>query len=78
MERNVYKDSKIVEIWLDHNDQNDEQLNEKLERLYADYCNKKYTVAVFKSGKDDLYELTSQLLLYNRNYFAKAEADQRQ
>ena len=77
MEIDIHEDSKIVEIWLNHIDQNDEELNEKLKLLFADYSNRKYTVAVFKSGKEDLYEQTSQLLLHNRNYFARLEAKKR-
>ena len=34
---------------------------------------KKYTVAVFQSGTEDLYEQTHQLLLYNRNRAAELE-----
>lgn len=37
---------------------------------------KKYTVAVFQSGTEDLYEQTHQLLLYNRNRAAELEAKQ--
>lgn len=78
MEINVCEDSKIVEIWLNHKDQNDEQLNAKLKQLYAAYNTKKYKVAVFKSGRRNLCELTSQLLLCNRSYFARIEAKQYQ
>lgn len=78
MEINVFEDSKIVEIWLNHKDQNDEQLNADLKQLYAVYNTKKYKVAVFKSGKGDLCELTSQLLLCNRNYLAGSEDRQHQ
>ena len=74
----VHEDSKIVEIWLDHRDQNDLQLSAKLRPLFADYNGKKYTVAVFQSGKEDLYEQTRQLLLHNRDYFAGLESKQSQ
>ena len=74
----VHADSKIVEIWLDHRDQNDLQLSAKLRPLFADYNGKKYAVAVFQSGKEDLYEQTRQLLLHNRDYFAGLESKQSQ
>ena len=74
----VREDSKIVEIWLDHRDQNDLQLSAKLRPLFADYNGKKYTVAVFQSGKEDLYEQTRPLLLHNRDYFAGLESKQSQ
>ena len=38
--------------------------------------NQQYTVAVFQSGTEDLYEQTHQLLLYNRNRAAELEAKQ--
>ena len=74
----VHEDCKIVEIWLDHNDQNDPRLSEKLRPLFADYSSRKYTAVVFLSGKEDLYEQTRPLLLHNRNYFAGLESKQSQ
>jgi hypothetical protein len=37
-----------------------------LKTLYAEYKAKKYMVAQFHSGTEDLYEGTRDLLLYNR------------
>lgn len=74
----IHEDSKIVEIWLNHSDQNDPRLSENLRPLFADYNSRKYTVAVFLSGKEDLYEQTRPLLLHNRDYFAGLESKQRQ
>ena len=74
----VHEDSKIVEIWLDHSDQNNPRLSARLSPLFADYNGKKYTVAVFLSGKEDLYEQTRPLLLHNRDYFAGLESKQSQ
>ena len=74
----VHADSKIVEIWLDHRDQNDLRLSEKLRPLFSDYNSRNYTVAIFLSGKEDLYEQTRQLLLHNRDYFAGLESKQSQ
>lgn len=34
--------------------------------MYRDYKRQGYLVAVFQSGKQDLYRQTSDLLLYNR------------
>lgn len=34
--------------------------------MYRDYKRRGYLVAVFQSGKQDLYRQTSDLLLYNR------------
>lgn len=76
LEINVHDDRKIVEIWLDRSEQADTQLHETLRPLYQEYGGKKYTVAVFQSGKEDLYEQTQQLLLYNRNRAAELEVKQ--
>lgn len=77
LEINVHDDRKIVEIWLDRSEQADAGLCETLRPLYQEYDDKKYTVAVFRSGGQDLYEQTQQLLLYNRNRAAELEAKQR-
>lgn len=76
LEINIHDESKIVEIWLDRSEQADTQLHETLRPLYQEYGSKKYTVAVFQSGGQDLYEQTQQLLLYNRNRAAELEAKQ--
>ena len=73
LEINVHDDRKIVEIWLDRSEQADAGLHETLRPLYQEYGSKKYTVAVFQSGGQDLYEQTQQLLLYNRNRAAELE-----
>ena len=66
LEINVHDDRKIVEIWLSHSEQADAALREQIRPIYQEYNGKKYTVAVFQSGTEDLYEQTHQLLLYNR------------
>ena len=76
MEINVHDDRKIVEIWLSHSEQADAALREQIRPIYQEYNGKKYTVAVFQSGTEDLYEQTHQLLLYNRNRAAELEAKQ--
>ena len=76
LEINVHDDRKIVEIWLNHSEQADAALREQLRPIYQEYNGKKYTVAVFQSGTEDLYEQTHQLLLYNRNRVAELKAKQ--
>ena len=76
LEINVHDDRKIVEIWLSHSEQADAALREQLRPIYQEYNGKKYTVAVFQSGTEDLYEQTHQLLLYNRNRAAELEVKQ--
>ena len=74
MEMKVREDQKIVEIWLTKEEQNDPVIQEQLRALYPHYTEKKYLVAVFQSGEEDLFEQTSGLLCYNRRRWAEKEA----
>lgn len=76
MEMDVRDDKKIVEIWLTNAEKNDPVLREQLKDVYAEYKAKKYMVAVFESGKGNLYENTRDLLLYNRRRSAEREVQQ--
>lgn len=76
MEMDVRDDKKIVEIWLTNAEKNDPMLREQLKDVYAEYKAKKYMVAVFESGKGNLYENTRDLLLYNRRRSAEREVQQ--
>lgn len=71
MEMNVRDNKKIVEIWLNNAEKADPVLREGLKEIYTKYKAKKYMVAVFESGKGDLYENTLALLLYNRRRSAE-------
>ena len=73
MEINVRDDRKIVEVWLTNQEQQDELLQKQLEDIYQQYGKKKYFVAIFKSGNQDLVEETSALLRYNRKKSAEQE-----
>lgn len=66
MEINVRDDMKVVTIWLTRAEQEDTAIREQLKALYADYKAKKYMVAQFHSGTEDLYRNTRDLLLFNR------------
>ena len=76
MEMNVRDDKKLVEIWLTNAEKIDPVLREGLKEIYAKYKAKKYMVAVFESGKGNLYENTLALLLYNRRRSAEKEVQQ--
>ena len=67
----IHEPAKIVEIMLTHTEQADEEVRKQLKKLYAQYKGTKYTVAVFLSGKRDLYEDTRDLLLFNRRRAAE-------
>ena len=73
MEIDVRDDMKLVMIWLTRAEVEDTVLRERLKTLYAEYKAKKYTVAQFHSGTEDLYEGTRDLLLYNRRRSAELE-----
>ena len=76
LEMNVRDDQKLVEIWLTNAEKIDPVLREGLKEIYAKYKTKKYMVAVFESGKGDLYENTRDLLLYNRRRSAEKAVQQ--
>ena len=76
MEMNVRDDQKLVEIWLTNAEKIDPVLQEGLKEIYAKYKTKKYMVAVFESGKGDLYENTRDLLLFNRRRSAEKTVQQ--
>ena len=75
MEINIRDEQKIVEIWLNRAERDDPGLAEPLRRIYAEYKPRNYTVAVFKSGEDDLFELTSGLLTTNQRKLAERETE---
>ena len=66
MEVYVRDDMKLVTVWLTRAEQEDAAIREQLNELYADYKGKKYMVAQFHSGTEDLYCNTRDLLLFNR------------
>lgn len=66
MELEVYDTKKMVCVWLTHADQEDSAIQNQLKSLYLKYKRRKYCVAVFHSGHEDLEGLTWDLLQYNR------------
>ncbi len=73
MEINVRDDRKIVEVWLTREEQQDQASMVQLKPLCQQYRDKKYTVAVFLSGMQDLAEETGALLRLNRRRSAELE-----
>ena len=66
LEITVRQRQRIVEIWLTNAEKNDEKLRDALKGIYDEYHKKKYLVAVYESGKHDLYQNTLALLAYNK------------
>ena len=73
MEINVHDDKKMVEVWLTRAEKQDEALQQELKPLYAQYKKKKFMVAVFESGEQDLYQNTLALLSYNKRRIPELE-----
>ena len=71
MEINPHKESKLVDIWLSHEDQSSQDVQERLQNIYRRCAEEKYTVAVFFSGRQDRAEETGALLRYNRRRSAE-------
>jgi len=63
---NVRDDDRIVEVWLTNGEKANERLKVSLQPLYDEYKQRKYKVAVFQSGNNDLADCTAGLLLHNR------------
>lgn len=76
MEWNVHEDRKIVEIWMTRDEKNDPAIQDRLQKIYAEYQKKKYLVAVFQSGRQDLYQNTRDLLAYNKKHSAEMAVHQ--
>ena len=76
MEISINDERRTVEVWLSNEEKSDPAVQQRLKPLYAEYAEKKYTVAVFMSGSQDLYSLTSGLLCYNRKRIAELEVEQ--
>lgn len=73
VEMNVRDEQKTVDIWLTNAEKNDPAIRRSLEDIYREYQQKKYLVAVFESGSQDLYQNTLDLLRYNRRRSAERE-----
>lgn len=77
MEIDVRDNSKIVEVWLTREEKQDANLRRRLKPLYQEYKEKKYLVAVFESGEQNLEELTGSLLGYNRKRVVQLEMERK-
>ena len=76
MEISINDERRTVEVWLSNEEKNDPAVQQRLKPSYTKYAEKKYTVAVFMSGSQDLYSLTSGLLCYNRKRIAELKVEQ--
>lgn len=58
----IQKQEKKICIWLNKAESAEFQCNAVLAPLFAELKKQKYTIAVFRSGIDDLYDVTLDLL----------------
>ena len=77
MEMTVRDDTKMVEIYLTKAEENDQALRAKLQKIYDNYKEKKYLVAVFESGDGDLYQDMLDLLAFNKKRMAQKEVERK-
>lgn len=76
MEIHLNQDKKIAEVWLTNADQKNSQLQDQLKNIYKDFKKQGFLVAVFRSGTQDLYRQTADLLCYNRKRLVQLEVAQ--
>ena len=66
---------KFAEIWMTNADQADPKIEAQAQQLCKEWHAKGYLPVIYRSGKEDLYEMTSALLVSNRNRMARREAE---
>ena len=66
IEFRVHDEKKFVEIWLTGGEARDETLKKRLLPLYQKYKSRRYLVAVYESGCQDLTEGMKSLFKHNR------------
>lgn len=76
MKIDICNETKIVYYWITLEERGSNQ--DKLSAEYKEWSKKKYRVCTFISGKDNLTELTKELLIHNRNVLAERESTKTQ
>ena len=69
----ITEQKKQVCIWLTREESADEDVQKKMMQLLKPYREKRYFFAIFRSGTQDLTEMTSALLIYNIKRSAERE-----
>ncbi len=73
MQIQIHDESRMAEVWLTQAERDDPAVMEQLKPLYARCRARQYTVAVFLSGREDVYQNTLALLSYNKRRLAALE-----
>ena len=66
MELSVNKAGKYACIWLTRADKTDALVMNQLQYFIDEFKQKKYRVAIFESGEQELVEKTKELLICNK------------
>lgn len=66
MELTVNKQGKYALVWLTNAEKADPKVMDSLQPLIEQCKEKKYRLAIFESGEQDLLEKTTDLLIHNR------------
>ena len=56
----------LIEVWLANAEKDDPAIQDRLRQLFARYQNTRNTVVVYRSGHEDPYRCTLDLLAANR------------
>lgn len=72
----VNDSSKIVSLWFAGDEPGAEHLPEEVRTMCDEYRARKYMIAAFHSGRDDLFENTLAMLKHNRKLSAENEVKQ--
>ncbi|MGN1027126.1 MAG: hypothetical protein ACI4P4_12065 [Faecousia sp.] len=73
MQVEILDEKKLVCVWLTRAESAEAGLRERLKPLCEEYREKKYMVAVYRSGDQELREVTGALLRHNRKMLAERE-----
>ena len=69
----VLDDKKIVAVWLTRAEDANEAVRARIDGLCREYKPRKYQVAVYKSGREDLHTSVLDLLAYNTRRAAELQ-----
>ena len=72
----INDNNKIVSLWLSGEESHTGVLPEEIRNTCDAYRTRKYMIAVFRSGEDDLYGNTIAMLRHNRQLAAENEMKQ--
>ena len=69
----VLDNKKIVAVWLTRAEDANETVRARIDGLCREYKPRKYQVAVYKSGREDLHTSVLDLLAYNKRRIAELQ-----